>query len=187
MISQEIIFAGFGGQGILYMGKVLAYAAIDEGLNVSWLPSYGPEMRGGTANCSVIITDGIVGSPVITKADVIVVMNKPSLEKFESYLKKDGLLIMNSDLIDVEPSRADIKVIKINANTLVKEIGVTSVANMILLGALIEAIKIIKMDIVTESLKNHGKASFYEANKKALDIGVREYKNKSINVECLIQ
>lgn len=171
MISQEIIFSGFGGQGILYMGKLLAYAAINEGLNVSWLPSYGPEMRGGTANCSVIITDGVVGSPVITSADTIVVMNKPSLDKFESYLKKDGLLIMNSDLIDVEPTRTDIKVIKINANTLAKQIGSNSVANMILLGALVEATKVLPFDVVVNALREHGKESFYEANRKALEIG----------------
>lgn len=173
MISQEIIFSGFGGQGILYMGKLLAYAAINEGLNVSWLPSYGPEMRGGTANCSVIITDGVVGSPVITSADTIVVMNKPSLDKFESYLKKDGLLIMNSDLIDVEPTRTDIKVIKINANTLAKQIGSNSVANMILLGALVKATKVLPFDVVVNALREHGKESFYEANRKALEIGKR--------------
>lgn len=183
MISQDIIFAGFGGQGILYMGKLLAYAAIDEGLNVSWLPSYGPEMRGGTANCSVIITDGVVGSPVITNADTIVVMNKPSLDKFEPYLKKDGLLIMNSDLIDIEPSRKDINVIKINANTLAKQIGSNSVANMILLGALIEATKILPFDILVKALKNHGKENFYEINKKALGVGIQE----CINVEeCVL-
>ena len=182
MISKEIIFAGFGGQGILYMGKLLAYAAINEGLNVSWLPSYGPEMRGGTANCSVIITDGIIGSPVITKADAIVVMNKPSLEKFEPDLKKDGLLIMNSDLIDIEPIRTDIKVINISANTLVKQIGVNAVANMILLGALVEAIKIIKFDILIDTLKEHGKESFYNSNKKALYIGRDEYEKQMLEI-----
>ena len=99
MIKKEIIFAGFGGQGILTVGKLLSYAAMDNGFNVSWLPSYGPEMRGGTANCSVIISDEEVGSPVITEADIVVVMNKPSLDKFSQSIKENGILIIDSDMI----------------------------------------------------------------------------------------
>ena len=99
MIKKEIIFAGFGGQGILTAGKFLAYAAMDKGFNVSWLPSYGPEMRGGTANCSVIISDEEVGSPVISEADIVVVMNKPSLDKFSKSMKDNGTLIIDSDMV----------------------------------------------------------------------------------------
>ena len=115
MASQEIIFAGFGGQGILSMGKFLAYAGMDANMNVSWLPSYGPEMRGGTANCSVILTDDSVGSPIVTMPTSVVVMNRPSLDKFEKDLVKGGLLIIDSDLVDREPVRDDIEIIKIPA------------------------------------------------------------------------
>lgn len=168
MISEEIIFAGFGGQGILTMGKFLAYAGMDSGLNVSWLPSYGAEMRGGTANCCVIITEDEIGSPVVTKADSVVVMNKPSLEKFEPYLKKGGLLIMDSDLIDIEPKRKDIKIIKITAQTIALRLGSNTISNMVLLGALIQNTNIVSLDILLSALKQHGKEKYFEINKQAL-------------------
>src|SRR5664280_327959 len=100
MCEEQIILAGFGGQGVLLAGQLLAYAGLMEEKNVSWLPSYGPEMRGGTANCCVIVTDNEVGSPVVTEADTVIVMNRPSLDKYESFVKKGGLLIINSTLID---------------------------------------------------------------------------------------
>ena len=168
MASQEIIFAGFGGQGILSMGKFLAYAGMEENLNVSWLPSYGPEMRGGTANCSVILKDDQVASPIVTEADTLVVMNRPSLDKFENNIKKNGLLIMDSDLVTRDTLRDDLKVIKIPAQTLALEIGSAKIANMILLGALIESTKIVSMEGILEVLKAHGKEKFYEINEKAL-------------------
>lgn len=168
MILQEIIFAGFGGQGILTMGKFLAFAGMESGLNVSWLPSYGAEMRGGTANCSVIITEEDIGSPVVTKADSVVVMNKPSLKKFETYLKKDGLLIMDSDLIDIDPKRKDIRIIKIPAQTISSKIGTNTISNMVLLGALIENTNIVSLDTLLKILRQHGKEKYYEINKQAL-------------------
>ena len=122
MASQQIIFAGFGGQGILSMGKFLAYAGMDADLNVSWLPSYGPEMRGGTANCSVIVQDEPVGSPIVTKADSVVVMNRPSLDKFEDTIVPGGLLILDADLVDRTPVRTDIEIISIPAQTVAEEI-----------------------------------------------------------------
>ncbi len=103
MASQQIIFAGFGGQGILSMGKFLAYAGMDANMEVSWLPSYGPEMRGGTANCSVVLSDTPVGSPIVTKPDTVVVMNRPSLDKFEDMVVPGGLIIIDSDLVDRMP------------------------------------------------------------------------------------
>ncbi|WP_291581873.1 2-oxoacid:acceptor oxidoreductase family protein [Clostridium sp. UBA6640] len=171
MASQEIIFAGFGGQGILSMGKFLAYAGMDANKNVSWLPSYGPEMRGGTANCSVIVTDDQVGSPIVTKPTSVVVMNRPSLDKFEKTLVKGGLLIIDSNLVDRDIERTDIEVIKIPAQDEAAKVGSGQIANMVLLGALVAKTQIVSMDELLEALKAHGKEKFFEINKKALEIG----------------
>jgi len=171
MAAQEILFAGFGGQGILSMGKFLAYAGMDAGLNVSWLPSYGPEMRGGTANCSVILTEDAVGSPIVNEASTLVVMNRPSLDKFEHAIKSNGLLIVDSDLVNRLPERKDIEVISIPAQSIAEEIGSKTIANMVLLGALIAKTGIVSMEDLLKALKEHGKEKFYEANKKALEKG----------------
>lgn len=171
MPHQEIIFAGFGGQGILSMGKFLAYAGLEENLNVSWLPSYGPEMRGGTANCSVIVSENPIGAPLVTDATTVVVMNRPSLDKFESHVVKGGLLIVDSDLVNREPERTDIEVIKIPAQRIAEEVGSKKIANMVLLGALVEKTKIVSMESLLKALKEHGKEQFYELNKKALERG----------------
>lgn len=169
MATFEILFAGFGGQGILSMGKFLAYAGMEEEKNVSWLPSYGPEMRGGTANCSVIVSDGEVGSPVVTAPDILVVMNRPSLDKFENTIKPGGVLIMDSDLVNREPSREDIKVIKIPAQTIARDIGSRTAANMILVGAMLEECGVVSIEAMLRALAENGKSSFYEINKKALE------------------
>jgi 2-oxoglutarate ferredoxin oxidoreductase subunit gamma len=171
MAAQEIIFAGFGGQGILSMGKFLAYAGMDANLNVSWLPSYGPEMRGGTANCSVILTDDSIGSPIVTEASTVVVMNRPSLDKFEDTIAPNGLLIMDSDLVNRMPVRGDLEVIAIPAQTIAEELGSKKIANMVLLGALVKKTNIVSMEVLLDSLKGHGKASFFEVNKSALERG----------------
>ena len=171
MAHQEIIFAGFGGQGILSMGKFLAYAGMDENMNVSWLPSYGPEMRGGTANCSVILTDESIGSPIVADATTVVVMNRPSLDKFEETLVPGGLLIMDTDLVNREPERTDIDVIRIPAQTVASELGSKKIANMILLGALVERTGVITMEALLNSLKGHGKEQFFELNKNAIEKG----------------
>ncbi|MBZ9689403.1 2-oxoacid:acceptor oxidoreductase family protein [Clostridium estertheticum] len=171
MAAQEIIFAGFGGQGTLSMGKFLAYAGMDANMNVSWLPSYGPEMRGGTANCSVILSDELVGSPIINDPNTLIVMNRPSLDKFEDTLVKGGLLIMDSDLVDRMPIREDIEVICIPAQTEAMNIGSKQIANMVLLGALVKRTGIVSMEEIIGALKAHGKEKFFEINKKALEIG----------------
>jgi len=171
MASQEIIFAGFGGQGILSMGKFLAYAGMDANMNVSWLPSYGPEMRGGTANCSVILSDDQVGSPIVTMPTSVVVMNRPSLDKFEKDLVKGGVLIIDSDLVDREAVREDVEIIKIPAQTEAANIGSKQIANMVLLGALVAKTNIVSMDVLLQALREHGKEKFFEVNKKALEIG----------------
>ena len=172
MKQQEIIFAGFGGQGILSMGKFLAYAGMDENMKVTWCPSYGPEMRGGTANCSVILSDGEIGSPVVTAPDSVIVMNKPSFDKFESTIKPGGLLVMDSDLISLESKRTDITVIRIPAQSIAEEIGSKTIANMVLLGALVKQTGIVPTEALLKALKEHGKERFYSANEMAISKGM---------------
>jgi 2-oxoacid:acceptor oxidoreductase, gamma subunit, pyruvate/2-ketoisovalerate family len=176
MLDHEIIFAGFGGQGILSMGKFLAYAGMDEGFNVSWLPSYGPEMRGGTANCSVIVTEENIGSPIVTQATALVVMNRPSLDKFEGTVVKGGLVIKDSSLIDRDVERKDIEVLSIPATEIADGIGDKKIANMVLLGALVKKTGVMSLEALLKSLKDHGKASFFEMNKKALEKGAEYVK-----------
>lgn len=172
MVSQELIFAGFGGQGILSMGKFLAYAGMDADLNVSWLPSYGPEMRGGTANCSVILTNESIGSPIVTKADTLIVMNRPSLDKFEEIVNSGGLIVMDADLVDRMPARNDLEIIAIPAQTIAEELGSKKIANMILLGALVKKTGIVSRDQLLDALKVHGKEKFFDINKKAIEKGM---------------
>ncbi|WP_102399100.1 2-oxoacid:acceptor oxidoreductase family protein [Haloimpatiens massiliensis] len=175
-MTQEVIFAGFGGQGILSMGKFLAYAGMDANLNVSWLPSYGPEMRGGTANCSVILSKEPVGSPIVTEPNSVIVMNRPSLDKFEESMVKGGLLIMDSDLVNRDAERKDIEVIKIPAQSEAEKLGSKKIANMILLGALVKKTGIVSMEELLAALKAHGKEKFYEVNKAALEKGAEYVK-----------
>ncbi|WP_373897517.1 2-oxoacid:acceptor oxidoreductase family protein [Haloimpatiens sp. FM7315] len=170
-MTQEIIFAGFGGQGILSMGKFLAYAGMDANLNVSWLPSYGPEMRGGTANCSVILSLDPIGSPIVTNPNTVVIMNRPSLDKFEKQMVEGGLLIMDSDLVTRDCDREDLEVIKIPAQREAEKLGSKKIANMILLGALVKKTGVVSMEELLAALKAHGKEKFYEANKAALEKG----------------
>jgi 2-oxoglutarate ferredoxin oxidoreductase subunit gamma len=134
-MAHEIIMAGFGGQGVMAMGKILVEAAMEEGKNVSWLPSYGPEMRGGTANCSVIVSDEPIGAPIVTEATAAIVMNRPSLDKFENDVIPGGALLINSSLIDKKATRNDIKVYYIPANDIANELGTDKVANIVMLGA----------------------------------------------------
>lgn len=173
MWSQEVIFAGFGGQGILSMGKYLAYAGMEANLNVSWLPSYGPEMRGGTANCSVILADAPIGSPVITRATSLVVMNRPSLDKFEPLLETGGLLIMDSDLIHRPVERTDIEVVRIPAQTVAERIGSKKAANMILLGALVQRTGMVSLEELLQSIANHSKKEYFPFNKRGVDEGAK--------------
>ena len=151
--EKSLIAAGFGGQGMLVLGQLVAYAGTTEGRNVSWMPSYGPEMRGGTANCCVIVSNGEIGTPVLESADAIVVMNQPSLTKFKDRVKTNGLLLYNSDLIKPGDIRPDIKVVAIPANTIADEIGSDKVANIIMLGALVKASGIVGDKTCEESIK----------------------------------
>lgn len=136
MIDFSVILAGFGGQGILSAGKMAAEAALIEGHEVSWFPSYGPEMRGGTANCSVVISDEAIGSPVINDADVLIALNQPSLEKFETQVKPGGIIIIDSSLIKISPTRTDIRFIPIASSDIANELGSMAYATIVLLGCL---------------------------------------------------
>lgn len=138
MSTQKILFAGFGGQGILFSGKFYAYKGLIEGKNVSWLPSYGPEMRGGTANCSVIISDTPVGSPIVDTPDILIAMNLPSLDKYENAVAKGGKIFVDSALIERKVERTDVDVYYIPATQLAAENGVTTLANMIIMGKVLE-------------------------------------------------
>lgn len=175
MSTERIILAGFGGQGVMSAGQLLTYAGMIEGKQVSWLPSYGPEMRGGAANCAVIVSDSPVGSPIITNdATSAIIMNLPSLEKFEDSLVKDGVLIINSSLIDKKISRDDVRAYYVNANDIAHELGNTRVANMVLLGAYLEVTNVVEVSSVLEAFKKvYGphKEHLLPLNKKALEVG----------------
>jgi 2-oxoglutarate ferredoxin oxidoreductase subunit gamma len=134
-MQNDVIMAGFGGQGILLIGKMLAYAGMHEGKEVSWLPSYGPEMRGGTCNCTVVISDRTVGSPVIQSPRAVVALNLPSLDKFEPNVRPGGVLVVNTSLINREPRRQDLRVVRVAANAIAQELGNPRGTNMVALGA----------------------------------------------------
>ncbi|NCS88403.1 MAG: 2-oxoacid:ferredoxin oxidoreductase subunit gamma [Ignavibacteria bacterium CG_4_9_14_3_um_filter_36_18] len=151
--AHEIIFAGFGGQGVLSMGQVIAYAAMIENKEVSWMPSYGPEMRGGTANCTVIVSPNRISSPTVSKYDSAVVLNQPSLEKFESCVKPGGLLLYEESTIVTPPSRTDIEVIVVPGNEEALKLNKKQVANMILLGAFLEKVPLVSIDSILKALK----------------------------------
>lgn len=153
-VNQEIIIAGFGGQGILSAGRILAYAGMLEGRNVSWLPSYGPEMRGGTANCQVVISDEPVGSPILNSATTLIAMNNPSLEKFESIVLPGGIIIFDSSLISRCPGRRDIEWYGVPASRIASEMGNLTYANVVLLGKLIAKTGIISKESFISALKH---------------------------------
>ena len=174
-MNQEIMIAGFGGQGILSMGLILAYAGMREDKHVSWLPSYGPEMRGGTANCLVTLSDLPVSSPLFSEPSTLIVLNRPSLEKFEQDLLPGGVLIMNSSLINQEPKRRDINIFKAPVNTIAQEkLGNDRVANMILLGAFVVLTQAVSMDSVVWALEKvlpEHRHDLIPLNCRALEIG----------------
>ncbi len=149
---EELVIAGFGGQGVMLMGQLLSYAGMHDGKNVSWIPSYGPEMRGGTANCSVVISDELIGSPIVSEPTTAIVMNLPSLSRFEPTVRPGGLLIYNSSLIDKAPERTDIRVIAVPANELAIELGSDKVANMVVLGAYLEATGAVSVEALKDCL-----------------------------------
>ena len=154
-MQKEIIISGFGGQGALFAGQLLAYTALEQDLHVTWFPSYGPEMRGGTAHCIVVIADEEIGSPVVRNPTGAIVMNIPSLERYEPLVKSGGYLVVNTSLVDREPQRDDIEVILVPAVELAEELGEKRLANMILLGALIDRMGPLTIQQIGESLGRH--------------------------------
>ena len=174
MKSSQIIFAGFGGQGILFSGKFLAYNGLIADKNVSWLPSYGPEMRGGTANCSVIISDGPIGSPIVSVPDVLVAMNNPSLEKYESLVAPGGKIFIDSSLIDRRVERDDVQVFYVPATKMAADEGIDTLANMILVGKLIKESGIVdfsNVDAVLDKIVSAKHQNLKDLNHKALSLG----------------
>ncbi len=183
MNQFEVTFAGFGGQGIMTAGQLLAYSGMNEGKKVVWLPSYGPEMRGGTAYCTVVISDTRIGSPIINHPSGICVFNRPSFDKFEPKVKPGGLFIVNSSLIDVTSERDDFTQILIPANDIALKAGNAKASNVVMLGAFIGATGILKYKTVEDTLKEKlgYKKSVLNINLKVLKIGFDLAKNKSVN------
>ena len=174
MKHEETIFSGFGGQGALFAGKLLAYTGIAENLYVTWIPSYGPEMRGGTANCTVIVSEEEVGAPIISKPTTAIVLNLPSLEKYGPLVKPGGLLIVNKSLVPARCERDDIRVIYIPASDIATEMGNPRMANMLLLGAFVQATGIVSLETVMSELEKHlseRQRKWLEPNKEALQKG----------------
>ncbi|WP_295297492.1 2-oxoacid:acceptor oxidoreductase family protein [uncultured Brachyspira sp.] len=175
MSTERLIFAGFGGQGVMSMGQMIAYAGMIENKHVTWCPSYGPEMRGGTANCSVVVSDELVGSPIVSHdATAAVIMNLPSLTKFEKDVLPNGVLLINSSLIEKKASRDDVRVAYVEANKIAGDIGNPKAANMVMLGALLTLQNIVSFDSIQQAfLKVFGerKKEFLPGNEKALNAG----------------
>ncbi len=173
-MQTDIIISGFGGQGVLFAGQLLSYAAMDEGKNVTWIPSYGPEMRGGTANCTVVVSDEEIGSPMVRFPDAVIVMNLPSLDKYEPLVKPGGLLVVNTSIIDRKATRTDIRVVEVPANEIAEEIGDRRLTNMVLLGCLVSNLPILPLAAISKALKEHLPARHQKlipANMQAIEKG----------------
>lgn len=174
-MTEEIIIAGFGGQGVLSMGQILCYSAVMEDKEVSWMPSYGPEMRGGTANCIAIISDEKISSPILTKFDTVIVLNQPSLDKFESAVKPGGLLIYEASVIINPPKRTDIEILPIDAANEAVKLKNTKIMNMIVLGALLKKKPIIAFESAIKGLQKVLPERYHHLiplNKEALEKGM---------------
>jgi len=173
-METSIIIAGFGGQGVLFAGQLLAYAGMDAGQHVTWIPSYGPEMRGGTANCTVILSDDPIGAPLVTRPDVAIVFNKPSYDKYEPIVKSGGLLVVNRSIVSDESDRTDIEVVYIAANAIAEEFGTTKMLNMVMIGAMLRKKPVLALAEVGNALEEHlpeSKAHLIGANLKVLQRG----------------
>lgn len=174
-MERAVVCAGFGGQGVLLAGKILARAGMEAGLEVTWLPSYGPEMRGGTANCTVVLSDEAIGSPIVENPDVVMAMNGPSLDRFEPRAAKGGVVIVNRSLIEREVGRSDVRAVLVPANEVARELGEPRVANMVALGAVVAALEVVPLAGVAEAMASELGAKAREGllalNRQALDRG----------------
>jgi 2-oxoglutarate ferredoxin oxidoreductase subunit gamma len=179
-LENSIIIGGFGGQGILFFGKILTYAGMLEGKEVTWFPSYGAEMRGGTANCTVIISDELIGSPVVTTPDSLIVMSDASLKKFQPKVKQNGMLLFDSSLINMQAFRTDIEAIGIPATTIANKIGGTKSANMVLTGAFIAKTGLLQKTSLLKAIEGsmpNNKKKIIDINKKAAFEGIKYIEN----------
>ncbi len=174
-MQKEVMFAGFGGQGILLSAKLLAHAAMEQGSQVMWIPSYGPEMRGGTAYCTVVVSDRLIGSPIIKNPAHLVAMNRPSLEKFASVVKPDGVVLINSSLIPVRSDRDDVQELIVPANEAAVALGSVRCANIVALSAFAAKSGMVDVEILRECIKAEfaAKAKIIPLNMKAFDEGLR--------------
>jgi 2-oxoglutarate ferredoxin oxidoreductase subunit gamma len=171
---RGMIAAGFGGQGIMVLGQLVAYTAINEGRFVTWIPSYGPEMRGGTANCGVAISDEEIASPVVAESDVTVIMNNPSLERFEKTVRPGGVLAYNSDLVKYDNPRKDVILLPIPAHSIASALGSDRISNIVVLGAIVRATDLISRDVCIETIKDKlgsRKPQFLPMNLEAFEKG----------------
>jgi len=182
----EVIMAGFGGQGLMLAGKILAHAGMDEGRQVAWIPSYGPEMRGGTANCTVVVSDGLIGSPILDRPWSVVAMNRPSFLKFEPRVKPGGLLVTNSSLIPESTQRTDILEFRLPATEIAHEHGTKLAANMVILGAFIGLTNAADPNTVRELIRETfaAKAKILEINFRAFDRGLQLARESGIVKEA---
>ena len=173
-MEHKIVMAGFGGQGIMVMGRLLAYAAMEEGKNVSWIPSYGVEQRGGTANCSVVVADEIIAAPIVSEPTYAIIMNRPSLDKFEPKMAEGGILIVNTSIVDRDVQRKDLDVLTLACNDIALDLGDVRYANMVALGAFCKKTGIIELKTLKESLRkvlSARRQNLVEINQKALEKG----------------
>jgi len=173
-MQTEIVVAGFGGQGVLFAGQLLAYTGLEEDLHVTWIPSYGPEMRGGTAHCTVIVSDAQIGSPMVKNPFAALTMNLPSFIKYETLVKAGGVLVINSSLIDRKPERADINVVLVPATEIADELGNRRMANLAMLGALMSKLEVLSLQSLVKALDGHipdRHRHTLEANLKAMQRG----------------
>jgi len=180
-MHEEIIVSGFGGQGALFAGQLLTYTGMDEGWHVTWIPSYGPEMRGGTAHCIVILSEDDIGSPIIRQPTMAIVMNPASMDKYEPLVKSGGLLVVNSTLVRDRSKRDDIEVIYVPANELAGEMGNVRMANVILLGAMLGTRQVVSLKGIERTLESHlpeERRKIIEPNKRALARGVEYVKSQ---------
>lgn len=183
-MTEEIIIAGFGGQGVLTMGQILCYSGVIENKEVSWMPSYGPEMRGGTANCMVIVSDTPISSPILTLFDTVIALNQPSLDKFEKAVKPGGLLIYEASTILKPPQRTDIDVVAIEAAIEATKLNNTKVMNMIILGSFLRKKPILQLDNVIEGLKKVLPERYHNLiplNKQAMERGMELVDSLNVN------
>ena len=174
-MQYDILFSGFGGQGALFAGQLLAYAAMDEGRHVTWIPSYGPEMRGGTAHCTVIVSDEEIGSPLVRNPSAVIALNNPSVEKYETLVAPNGFLFYNSSLVSHAFTRRSIHAVPIPGSAAGAELGHAKLLNMVMLGAMLAHVPVLPLDAVEQALDNHIPArrrDLLEANKLALRKGI---------------